>query len=240
MKNVVHNIDCMIGMAEKPDLYYDLAICDVPYGINVANMAFLKEKKTTVKQKNGSKLNANKQKITYASKNWDLQTPSQSYFDELVRISKNQIIFGVEYVCWKGLGSGRIKWDKGIPEEVSFKSYEMAYCSLIDNEITISLLWHGMNQAKSLSEPMTQKGNKKLNEKRIHPCHKPILLYYKLIKEFGFEGCKILDTHVGSASSRIAAYDMGCYYEGYEIDYDYWEKQEKRYTNHVKQLRLDL
>ena len=74
-----------------------------------------------------------------------------------------------------GVGTGRIKWDKGVAEGMSFKKYELAYCSMIDYEMESPLLWTGMCQAKSLSEPMTQQGNKKLNEKRIHPCHKPIM-----------------------------------------------------------------
>ena len=90
---------------------------------------------------------------------------------------KAQIIFGIEYFEWVGVGSGRIKWIKGVPEGVSFKGYELAYCSLIYDEVELPLLWAGMFQAKSLSDPMIQQGNKQLNEKRIHPTHKPVMLY---------------------------------------------------------------
>jgi len=109
------------------ELEFDLAVCDIPYGIDVANMAFLKEAKHLIKQKNGSRLNANAKKKTYQAKNWDKEVSPQAYFDELKRISRHQIIFGVEYVNWNGLGSGRIKWNKGVAEGVSFKKYEMAY-----------------------------------------------------------------------------------------------------------------
>ena len=102
-------------------------------------------------------------------------------------VSKHQIIFGVEYVNWEGLGTGRIKWNKGVAEGISFKPYEMAYCSFINYEMPIDLLWAGMQQAKSITEPMTSQGNKKLNEKRIHPCHKPIMLYDIIYQTFGFE-----------------------------------------------------
>jgi site-specific DNA-methyltransferase (adenine-specific) len=230
--------DCMDGMKEYPDRYFDLAICDIPYGIDVGNMAYLKEINTTVKQKNGTRLNGNKNKNPYTKKEWDKLPPSQAYFDELKRVSNHQIIFGIEYVNWIGTGNGRIRWNKGVAEGMSFKKYELAYCSMIDTEIELPLLWAGMCQAKSLSEPMTQQGNKQLNEKRIHPCHKPILLYQKLITEYGFEGCKILDTHVGGGSSRISAHRLNCQYVGFEIDIEYYEKQEKRFKEEISQLRI--
>jgi site-specific DNA-methyltransferase (adenine-specific) len=238
--SVVFNMDCMIGMRRFPDGYFDLALCDIPYGINVAKMAYLKETKTTVKQKNGTRLNGNKNKQVYTRKDWDSMPPPQEYFDELRRISKNQIIFGVEYVDWTGLKSGRIKWIKGVADKMSFKGYELAYCSMIEDTIELPLLWNGMRQAKSLSEPMIQQGNKKLNEKRIHPTHKPILLYQKLILDYGFEGCKIIDTHVGGGSSRIASEKANCPYVGFEIDNEYWLKQEKRYQNFKSQFEFDF
>jgi site-specific DNA-methyltransferase (adenine-specific) len=144
-----HNIDCMEFIKSKPNNYYGLAICDIPYGIDVANMPFLKEMNTTVKQKNGTKINGNGNKKPYALKDWDKETPTQKYFDELRRVSKEQIIFGVDYVNWTGLGKGRIKWDKGFAEGMSFNRYETAYCSLIDYEIEIPFLWAGMMQAKA-------------------------------------------------------------------------------------------
>lgn len=236
--SVVYNTDCMEGMPQYPDHYFDLAICDIPYGIGVGKMAYLSELKNMVKQKNGSRLNANANKKAYTKKEWDLSVPTQEYFNELTRISKHQIIFGIEYVTWDGVGPGRIKWNKGTPEGVSFKKYEVAYCSIIDHEIEIPLLWAGMNQAKSLSEPMTQQGNKKLNENRIHPTHKPILLYQRLIADYGFSGCRIIDTHVGGGSSRIAADMAGCEYVGYEIDQEYFDMHEKRFNNYKNQLNL--
>lgn len=240
MGNIVFNEDCMIGLSRYDDLYFDLAICDVPYGIDVGNMAYLKETKTAVKQKNGTKLNPNKNKEVYTQSDWDKEAPKQEYFDELRRVSKHQIIFGVEYVDWDGLGDGRIKWNKGVPEGMSFKKYELAYCSMIDEEVEINLLWAGMMQAKSLSEPMTQQGNKKLNEKRLHPCHKPRLLYRKLLMDYGFKGMKLLDTHVGGGSIRKEADLFGCDFIGFEIGKEYFDKQEKSYNIFKQQLRLDF
>jgi len=226
--------DCIKTMLRYPDGYFDIAVVDVPYGINVGNMPFLKAIKHTAKQKNGLKLNANRNKKVYTSKDWDLEAPKQEYFNELKRVSKEQIVFGVEYVNWEGLGSGRLKWNKGVPEGLSFKSYEMAYCSLIDYEMELNLLWSGMQQAKSITEPMTSQGNKKLNEKRIHPCHKPIMLYDIIYQIFGFEGMKVIDTHLGGGSNRISADKFGFEFVASEIDLEYFDKQEIRFSNYKK------
>lgn len=238
VRSIVYNEDCMERMNRFPDGYFDLAIVDIPYGINVGKMAFLTESKTTVKQKNGTRLNPRKKEYGYSIKDWDKEPPKQKYFDELKRISKEQIIFGIEYVDWQGVGTGRIKWNKGVAEGVSFKDHELAYASMIDHTEELDLLWAGMMQAKSISEPMTQQGNKKLNEKRIHPCHKPRLLYRKLIADYGFEGMKLIDTHLGSGSIRLEADLAGCFFVGIEIDTEYFQKQEKRFNDFKKQLRL--
>ncbi len=229
----------MIGMKKYPDGYFDLAICDIPYGINVGNMAYLKEDKHYISQKNGSKINANNKKEIYTQKNWDKNPPNQEYFNELVRISKEQIIFGIEYVKWEGVGTGKIKWNKGVAEGMSFKQYEVAYCSMIKEEVELPLLWSGMQQAKSLSEPMTSQGNKKLNEKRIHPCHKPIMLYDKLLLDYGFTGMKLIDTHLGGGSIRISADKFGVSeFVGFEIDQEYFIKQELKYNRYKSQLKM--
>lgn len=235
----VFNMDCMIGMAAYPDAFFDLACCDIPYGIGVGNMAYLNEIRTRTKQKNGSRLNANAKKEIYTLKDWDKQPPTQQYFNELKRISKHQIVFGIDYTNWTGVGSGRIIWNKGVPKGMGFKKYEIAYCSLIDVEIELMLLWSGMRQAKSLADPMTQQGNKSLNEKRIHPCHKPILLYQKLFLDYGFKGMKIIDTHLGGGSSRIAAHKMNYDFIGFETDKEYFYKQEERFKNYTSQMRCD-
>lgn len=107
----------------------------------------------------------------------------------------------------------------------------MAYCSAIDYTLEIDLLWSGMNQAKSIKEPTVMQGNKKLNEKRIHPTQKPKLLYQILFNRFCKPNDKILDTHLGSGSSRIVAEKMGFYFKGFEIDSEYYLKQEQRFLN---------
>jgi site-specific DNA-methyltransferase (adenine-specific) len=227
-------------MSLFPDKFFDWAVCDIPYGIGVAKMAYLKENKTTVKQKNGTRINPNRNKHKHTLKDWDNATPPQAYFDELRRVSKNQIIFGADYTDWTGLGKGRIKWNKGFSEGVSFNKFEYAYCSCMDYEIEIPLLWAGMMQAKSLSEPMVQQGNKKLNEKRIHPCHKPVMLYDAIFKEFGIYKMKVIDTHLGSGSSRITADKFECEFVGSEIDSEYFQDQENRWFNYKRNLKLAL
>lgn len=213
------------------DSYFDWLIADIPYGINVGNMAYLQE----------LNIKGSKNKKPHKLKDWDLSPPTQAYFDEVRRVSKNQIIFGVEYVDWHGLGSGRIKWNKGVADGMSFKNYELAYCSAIDNQIDIDLLWSGMMQAKSLSEPMTMQGNKKLNEKRIHPTQKPVLLYDKLFLDFGFQGMKVLDTHLGSGSIRISADKYGVSeFIGIEKDVDHFNDHEVRWRNYKRQFKLEF
>lgn len=239
----ITNEDNMVLMARYPDNYFDILITDIPYGINVANMAFLKEVKTTVKQKNGIRLNPNKNKKVYTTKNWDLEVPNQEFFNEVRRISKHQIIFGVEYVNWEGLGNGRIKWNKGVPEGMSFKTYEMAYCSFIDYTKDLDYLWAGMMQGKSISEPMVQQGNKKLNEKRLHPTQKPILLWNIILKfciDEGIDIEKVIDTNCGLCSLAISSLSFEQINEIVlcDIDKEYFEKSMERIKNHVAQQKL--
>ena len=238
MKSVVYNEKWQVTTKNIPDNYFDWVVDDVPYGIGVGKMAYLKETKTTVKQKNGNKLNGNLNKKVYTQKDWDDEAPRQDYFDEMRRISKNQIIFGVEYVDWEGLGKGRIKWNKGVAKGMSFKDYEMAYCSSIKHTHEIDLLWAGMCQAADLKNPMTQQGNKKLNEKRIHPCHKPTLLYKKIALDFNLKGKKVYCGHNGSGSDRIAWEDYVEEFIASETDKEYFDLQEARYKKHTSNYKL--
>lgn len=154
-KITITNEDNMVMMARYPDKYFDIGITDTPYGIDVGNMSFVKERNTLVKQKNGNKLNPNRSKKLVSS-DWDREVPREDFWKEFCRITRHQIFFGVEYVDWK-LGTGRIKWNKGFADGVSFKPYEMAYCSFIDYEKEIDYLWAGMMQGKSITDPMIQK-----------------------------------------------------------------------------------
>jgi site-specific DNA-methyltransferase (adenine-specific) len=232
-KSIVKNIDCMIWMREFPDKFFDLLLTDIPYGLDVGNMAFLTEINTSVRQKNGTQLKINKK--AYQKKDWDKIPPPQEYFDEVCRVSNHQIIFGANYANWQSLGSGRIQWNKGFADGVSFKPCETAYCSLLDCTVEINLLWAGMMQAASLDNPMKQQGNKKLNEKRIHPTQKPSLLFQKLLKDYAKPNYKILDTHLGSQSSRLAAYQLGFDFWGSELDADYFQSGNERFEWFINQ-----
>jgi len=235
----VYNEDCMIGMARYPDKYFELGLIDPPYGIDVANLAYTQKQNRVVTDKRNGKISKNTvRKLGYKHGDWDKEIPSAEYFKELFRITENQIIFGIEYFDLLTIGNGRIKWNKLVPEGMSFKKYEMAYCSLIDDTYEFDLLWAGMQQAKSFLEPTVHQANKQLNEKRIHPCHKPIMLYKHLLVKFAKEGDKILDTHLGSGSSRIACWDGGFDFTGFELDKEYFEAQEKRFKIHCMQQKL--
>lgn len=223
-------------MLRYPDGYFHWAVPDPPYGIGVGKMAYLEEVKTRVRQANGTRLAINK--VKHFKSDWDFCPPDQGYFDLLRLKSVNQIIFGVNYFDWVGIGPGRIIWNKGVPNGMSFSGTETAYCSSIDYEVEINLLWSGMQQAKSLSEPMTPQGNKRLNEKRIHPTQKPVLLYMELLRRFVEPGMNVLDTHQGSGSLRIACDMYGCNYVGCETEKRYFDKEEKRFAEYKSALKL--
>lgn len=239
-KIYIENCDNMELMKRYPDNYFSIGITDIPYGIDVGNMAFITENKTTVKQKNGTKLNPNNNKKLSPS-DWDKKTPDQRWFDEFKRVTKNQIFFGIEYVNYKGLGSGIIKWNKGVHKDVSFKSYELAYCSFIDYTHEIDYLWSGMMQGKSITEPMVQQGNKKLNEKRLHPTQKPILLWDLILlfcKDNNIDVSSILDTNCGLSSLCLSSIKFNSSFTGCDLHKPYYEASIKRIKNHIAQQRL--
>ena len=226
MINTVHNIDCMELLKDTPDKFYQLAIVDPPYGILAPKQANLKGykgrlslderiQKNRLNQENG-KLKG--RALTTLNCDWDDSIPSQEYFDELFRVSKNQIIWGGNYFP---LPPTRcvIAWDKVQPWE-NFSQVEIA--------------WTSFDMPARLFKFDNRTGDK------IHPTQKPVALYKWLISKYANSGDHILDTHVGSGSSRIAAYDAGLDFTGCELDYDYWLAQEERFNNHKKQYKLDL
>ena len=210
-----YNMDCMEGMKQFPDKYFDLAIVDPPYFEGPNKRGYY-----------GSKVNKlNIRRRDYPiTQNWDV--PDEAYFSELFRVSKNQIVWGENYYSQQ-FGFGRIIWDK-VNGSSSFSDCEIAYCSMHDSVRLIRYMWNGMMQGKSLAEGHIQQGNKTLNEKRIHPCQKPVLLYAQLLQRYAKPGDKILDTHVGSASSLIACHKMQYDYVGFEIDEVYYKKACER------------
>jgi site-specific DNA-methyltransferase (adenine-specific) len=210
----------MQGMKEFPDKYFELAIVDPPYGIDVAS----KSKMSTSSTKE------------YVIKNWDEFVPDASYFHELSRISKNRIIWGANFFDGFGLSGGGIVWNKlgnhigrrnPLPD---LSDCEYAYCSMRNNIKMFSYTQIGNVYGNDYQIDWEQD--------RIHPTQKPVALYKWLLKNYAKEGDKILDTHLGSQSSRIAAFDMGFDFTGYELDKDYFEAGNKRFNQHKAQLKL--
>lgn len=197
------NIDCMEGMKEFPDKYFELAIVDPPYGINM----------------DGGKIGGDKlgKATEYTKKKWDSQPPKKEYFDELIRVSKHQIIWGANHFislipfnspCW-------VVWDKD--NTGNFADCELAFTSFDTAVRKFKYRWNGMLQE-----------NMKNKEIRIHPTQKPVALYSWLLNNYAKPGDKILDTHVGSASSLIACHNLGFDYVGFEIDTDYYNMANDR------------
>lgn len=203
------NMDCMTEMVKFPDNYFDVAIVDPPYYSGPEKRKFYGRKISPI----------GVQRIYDKSTSWSV--PEREYFDELFRISKNQIIFGCNYFNYP-FGSGRIVWDK-CNGSSSFSDCEIAYTSFHDSVRLFRYMWNGMMQGKSISEGHIQQGNKKLNEKRIHPTQKPVNLYRWLVQRYLKPGQLVLDTHVGSGSSLIAFEEYGLQYIGYEIDKSYYD-----------------
>ena len=221
-----YNMDCMDGMKEFPDQYFDLAIVDPPYFSGPEKRGYY-----------GRRISPIGVHRTYMpSQNWEV--PGSDYFDELSRVSKNQIIWGCNYFCYP-FGPGRIIWDK-CNKNSSFSDCEMAYCSLHSSVRLFRYMWNGMFQGKSIGEGHIQQGNKALNEKRIHPTQKPVNLYRWLLQRYAKPGDVILDTHVGSASSLIAFEEAGYNYVGFEIDSNYYSAAKQRLAEETAQMRLKL
>jgi len=163
--------------------------------------------------------------------------PTREYYNELARVSKNQIIWGINYFEFAGEVPGRIIWDK-CNDSSTFSKCEIASCSSITTVQQFRFMWCGMMQGKSIKEGHIAQGNKKLNEKRIHPTQKPIELYRWLLDKFTQENDKILDTHLGSGSIAIACHKMNRHLVGYELDENYYRAACKRLKEQTAQLGL--
>ncbi|MGI5947752.1 MAG: DNA methyltransferase [Lachnospiraceae bacterium] len=221
---IFENADCLEGMKQYPDKYFDLAIVDPPYFSGPERRKFYGRKISPI----------GVQRFYEPSADWKI--PGEEYFRELGRVSKHQIVWGCNYFCYH-FGPGRIVWDK-CNGDSSFSDCEIAFCSLHDSVRLFRYMWNGMMQGKSIEEGWIQQGNKKLNEKRIHPTQKPVNLYRWLIQKYVQPGWKILDTHVGSASSLIALEEAGLDYVGYEIDPERYHAARQRLEEHRAQLTL--
>ncbi len=207
--------DCMDYLPGTPDNFYDLAIVDPPYGIGMDNQ---KVRTKPSRPNTYKRANENQYKLS----KWDNNAPKKVYFDELFRVSKHHIIWGANYFCEHiPSGKGWIYWDKQMGDN-DFSSGEFAYQSF---------------QIKSSCFALP---SMRVKSTRIHPTQKPVQLYKWLLRNYAQTHFKILDTHVGSASSLIAFEDFGCDYVGYELDKDYYNAATKRLKDHKSQFRLKL
>ena len=268
MSSIVYNMDCLEAMRKMPDNAFDLAVVDPPYGAGFTETGgckgwFAKYHQNTpenqgggwnrfgqrfdrykhesitftavVERKSENASHFREQEIkpelqteTRTSEgnvkkiiSWDV-APKQEYFEELFRISRNQIIWGGNYFdlpptrCF-------IVWRKtNIPEKgFTMSAVEYAWTSFWRNAEVIDCNAQGRK-----------------DDERFHPTQKPIYLYAEIFNRFAKKGDKILDTHLGSGSSRIAAYDAGLDFVGFEIDKVYFDKAEERFQKHISQLDL--
>ena len=199
MKATLLHVDCMEYMAALPDKAFDLAIVDPPYGIGIS---------------------ANPVRQLHQKKVWDAAIPSSIYFDELRRISKNQIIWGGNYFLdHLGATQGFLIWDKQQPHDFSLAMCEFAWSSL-------------QKPAKIWSRSVLAEKHK------IHPTQKPVALYEWLLTNYAKPGQRILDTHLGSGSSAIACNNLGFEMVGCELDEDYYRAACARVEQAAKQERL--
>jgi site-specific DNA-methyltransferase (adenine-specific) len=215
VRSAVFNADCVDGMKQYPDKFFHLAIVDPPYGIGVDGAIHIRKPDRPSTWDMVEK---------YERKEWDRAIPTAEYWKELFRVSKEQIVWGGNYFteflppskCW-------IFWDKLFDKTFNFSHGELAWTSF-DKQL--------FKVTKS-SKAETNGG-----KNRIHPTQKPVYLYDWCLKQFADTDWRILDTHVGSGSSRIACHKANLEYVGFEIDTDYFKEQEKRWKNFTAQMLL--
>ena len=207
----LHLGDCLEAMRAMPDNAYELAIVDPPYGIGAGSNSF----------KNGTSKNKT---IGFRENDWDKERPSSGYFEELVRVSCNQIIWGGNYfadllepkMCW-------LFWDKGTGDN-SYADGELAWTSFDKAVRKFKKSWVGANANNGTP--------------RIHPTEKPVKLYEWLLDNYAKEGDRILDTHLGSGSIAFACHNRGYSLDAYEIDKEYYNAAKERLRAHQSQLTI--
>ena len=215
MTSEVFNEDCMAVMARYPDKYFDLAVVDPPYGIGYSKLVGNKKTEHGWKKR--------------AARKWDNKIPNAEYFEQLFRVSKNQIIFGGNYFhlpptrCF-------IIWDK--VQRIDQADCEFAWTSFKESA---RVFQYARGNESGFAPKLKGAERAGIN---IHPTQKPIALYIWILKKFAKDGDLILDTHLGSGSSRIAAHKAGLSFVGCELDKEYFDAQEKRFKDYVSQLTI--
>jgi site-specific DNA-methyltransferase (adenine-specific) len=239
--NQIYNMDCMEGMKQIPDKYFELAIVDPPYGTgSVTYMprtredafgGYIDHYNITVATLDANQRALSKVEVVHAQLSKETNrsfaevncSPEPEYFEQLFRISKNQIIWGGNYFILPP-SRGFVIWKKTTVAE----SFSMAMCEYA---------WLSFNTNSKVFEGAPQGTSK---DPRIHPTQKPLALYKWLLRNYAKPGDKILDTHMGSGSSIIACHDMGFEYMAFEKDKDYYKAAMKRINEHKAQVRFDL
>ena len=220
-------MDCMEAMKRFPDRFFDLAICDPPYGIGADSFnngsGASKDKAVygTAQRLRKNRLNSGggalkNRCLNQSDCSWDTSPPGPEYFAELMRVSQNQIIWGGNYFDLPPT-RGIIIWDKVQPWE-NFSQVEMA--------------WTSFDTPAALFKMNNCMGGK------IHPTQKPVALYSWILSRYAKPGYRILDTHVGSASSLIACHRAGLDFWGFEIDPIYFAEAQKRLEKEQAQVNV--
>jgi site-specific DNA-methyltransferase (adenine-specific) len=217
--------DCMEAMKEMPDNAYELAVVDPPYAVGADDGNFGRGGGKAIKHTGlAATYRTDLHRYAQAKK-----VPGPEYFAELFRVSKNQIIWGANYYPQYLYHSGWIIWDKQKTDGLLSEA-ELAFQSYNKTVRFFRHVWEGFRKGKGSFEATAKK--------TIHPNQKPVALYKWLLKNYAKPGDKILDTHLGSGSSAIAAYEMGFDFTGYEIDHDYFMAAKDRIERHMAQGRL--
>lgn len=204
------NMDCMDYLREQPDKSFDLACVDPPYG----------------KKPSRGGIGTCKRNFTQNDNHWDIK-PENEWFSELIRVSENQIIWGANHLIENLTDTNCfIVWDKN-NESSLMADCELAWTSFKTVTKIVRYTWNGMIQ-----------GDMKNKEKRIHPTQKPVKLYDWQLRNYAEPGQRILDTHLGSGSSAIAAHYFGVDFVGIEIDEDYYNAACNRFNNETRQIAL--
>jgi len=221
----IRNCDCMEMMREFDDNHFELAITDPPYFDGPNKLGFYGGKCSNIGVDRGGYEKLGTWKI-----------PDQQYFNELSRVSKNQIIWGINYYPIENIGLGRIVWNK-CKTASTYSDCEIAYCSMHDSVKMFTYMWNGMLQGSN-ADGSRAEGNKRLNEKRIHPTQKPVKLYDWILKTYAKEGDKILDTHLGSGSIAIACHYAGHELTACELDESYYNGACERIKRETAQMTM--
>lgn len=216
----ITNEDNMVLMSRYPDKYFDLAIVDPPYNVGASDGNFGRGGKNSIVKETRKDLHH------YQNHN---TVPNKIYFDELFRVSKNQIIWGANYYPEYLSHSGWIVWDKDKKDGI-LSMAELAYQSIDKKVMIFRHEWEGFRKGKGSFEPTLFQ--------IIHPNQKPVKLYEWLLMNYAKQGDKILDTHLGSGSIAIACHNLGFDLTACELDNDYYEAAIKRLHQHQAQLTM--